>query len=191
MFKKTLVMGSLLTVLSFALVSPVSAQEVAATKCGFWAKLFGKCTPYDQTAAAMNARLGTSSKEAKLRDMKLASSTAGSITAEQIQCVGSAIATREASLTSSMATYGQAINSAHSTRATDLATAYSKTTQAELRAGISVAWKAFNSSTKSAQKAWRTSKESAWSAYKTAVKACNAPTTLTDSANSVTEISGS
>lgn len=190
MLKKALIVGSMFTVLSLVLVSPAGAQEIAVGKCGFWAKLFGKCTPYDQTAAAVNARIGSTTKEGRPLNMKVSSSTKP-LSAEQIQCVGVAIATREASLASGIGTFNQSISSAYTTRAAELAVAYSKTNVAELRASISVAWKNFNTTTKEAQKSWRTTKDSAWKTFKTNAKACGTSNeSLSDSANSVTEMSG-
>jgi len=193
MFKKTIVTGGVLAFMSFALAVPALAQTNDGN-CGFWANLFGMCSS-DQSANIMDARLGSTSregreqKEQKEKGLRLASTTSAATTA-QIQCVGVAVATREASLIGGMSAFNTSVNTAYSTRATDLATAYSKTTGAEVRAGVSVAWKSFNTSTRTAQKTWRTTKDSAWKAFKTSAKACKGSESVTDSANSVTEMSG-
>ncbi len=194
MFKKIVVTGGAVAFLSFTLALPVSAQATGEN-CGFWANLLGRCSKSDQSANVLNARLGSTSGES--RELKglgdkgaKQASTTGAITTAQIQCMGGAVAAREASLVSGMSAFNTSISSAYSTRATDLATAYSKTTAGEVRAGVSVAWKSFNTSTKTAQKAWRSTKESAWKAFKTAAKSCKGSESVTDSANSVTEMNG-
>ncbi len=189
MFKKTIAISGTIAILSFALPALAQTND---TSCGFWANLFGRCGADDQSANILDARLGSTSRESKEpRGIgKQASTTKNAATTAQIQCVGSAVATREASLVAGMSAFNTSINTAYSTRSVDLATAYSKTTGAEVRGGISVAWKSFNTSTKSAQKTWRTTRESAWSTFKTSAKACKGTESVTDSANSVTEMSG-
>lgn len=187
MLKKSWAVGSLFALLSLTIAVPVLAQTNTGG-CGFWANLFKRCS---QSANVLEARFGSTSKEnvTEKSQMKL-SGTTNPTSAAQIQCVGAAVATREASLGAAMATYGTSLNSAYSTRAADLASAYSKTTVTELRAGISVAWKTFNAGVQAAQKTWRTSKESAWKTFNTAAKACKGSSSVTDSANAVSEMVG-
>ncbi len=105
-----------------------------------------------------------------------------------VSCVGAAVNTRETALGSGISAYTQSVVGAYSTRASALQQAYSS--PATVRAGIKAAWAAFNSSIKSASQTWRTARASAWSQFRTAVKACKAPATATDSANSSSEASG-
>jgi len=111
-------------------------------------------------------------------------------TSAQIACVGVAVATREAAIDAAVTTHTQAVGAAYSTRAIELAGAYSNTTAKTLQAGVKVAWADFSKSVKSAATAWRTNRNTAWSTFRTAVKACKAPSTVSDSTNSSSEVSG-
>lgn len=108
----------------------------------------------------------------------------------KIACVGAAVATREQSLGVAVNIHAQAVQAAYSARATALAAAYTKTTTAEVKTAVRAAWSLFNSSVKSANSAWRTARNSAWSAFRTSSKACRAPSGVSDSSNSGSEMSG-
>lgn len=183
MYKRGAVL-SLMFALAFAYSVNVSAQtddEVVA-KCGFFANIFGRC---DQSANALEGRLSSSSKASSSRDRKITN-----ISAESIACVGTAVATRENSLSSGMSTYSQSVNSAYTKRATDLATAYSQTTGEAVKTGVKSAWSGFASTTKTAKRSWKNTRDNAWKTFKTSVKACKASTSITDASNSITEVSG-
>lgn len=111
--------------------------------------------------------------------------------AAKIACVRSAVSVREAAMVSAVATHAEAIKAAHATRVNELDGAYSNTTTKAVQAGVKVAWADFNKSVKAATKAWKTNKNAAWATFRTAVKDCKAPSGVSDSGNSGSEVSGS
>ncbi len=115
----------------------------------------------------------------------------GQVATSTIICVGSAVATREASLDAAEINLTSALNSAYSTRASALASAYALTTGSDVvRAAVKVAWKAFSSSTQSARKSWNSARMTSWQAFTAAARACKAPSSMLDTANSSLETSG-
>ncbi len=99
----------------------------------------------------------------------MASST---VSAATIACVGSAVATREASLDSAES----ALSSAYTTRASALAAAYALTTGSAVKAAVKLAWSNFSS----AEKTWKSAQGTAWQTFKTASQSCKAPPDLLD-----------
>lgn len=126
-----------------------------------------------------NATGTTNTAAAKAADM-----------AAKIACVKIAVAARETAIGAAVATHTQAVQAAYSTRANELAGAYSNTTVKTVRAGTKVAWADFTKSIKAASKTWKTNRNTAWSAFRAAVKACKAPSSISDSANSGFEVNG-
>ena len=104
----------------------------------------------------------------------------------KIACVGTAVATREASLDAGFATYTKAVSDAYSARATALAGAYTGSSTVAVKAAVKTAWTTFRASVKTAQTSWKSTKASA--TFGTAAKACKAPTTVNDNANKTSEI---
>lgn len=162
MYKKFLVFGSVLLVLSFVVFPAFAETGVTSTAA---------ITTTAITKAEKNA--------AKVADV-----------AAKIACVKTAIATREAAFATAVATHSQAVQAAYSTRANELAGAYSNTTIKTLQAGVKVSWIDFNKSIKSATKAWNVNRDVAWSVFRALVKTCNAPVGVTDGGNSSSEIKG-
>ncbi len=113
-----------------------------------------------------------------------------SVTSTEIACVKTAIATREAAIDAAVGVHASAVQAAYATRATELSGAYSNTTAKTLQVGIKTAWADFNKTVKAAATVWKTSRNSAWSAFRTAAKACKATSSITDSTNSGSEVSG-
>ncbi len=111
-------------------------------------------------------------------------------TSDKIACVRTAVATREATIATEFTTYNSAVSAAYATRANELSGAYSNTTTKEVQAGVKVSWADFKKSTLSANKTWIASRNVAWSTFRTAAKTCKAPTGVSDSANSSSEMKG-
>jgi hypothetical protein len=112
------------------------------------------------------------------------------VDATKLACVGAAVNARESALDAAIATHSSAVVAAYNARATALSAAYSKTTAKDVRAAVKAAWKDFNSAIRSAQKAWRTARDAAWKTFRTAVRACKAPSSVSDGGNSGLEASG-
>ena len=108
----------------------------------------------------------------------------------KIQCVGAAVATREASIDSAMTSFTASSNSAYSARATALQQAYTQTTAVSVRASVKSAWMVFASSIKTARKAWQTLRTQAWTTFRAQAKVCKAPVGVSDSADASLEASG-
>ncbi len=117
-------------------------------------------------------------------------STTSSTMTTKIQCVGAAVATREASIDSAMTAFTGSSNSAYSARATALAQSYTLTTAVAVRASVKDAWTIFTSSMKTARKSWQTARNSAWTQYRTSAVACKAPTGVGDGVHASSEASG-
>lgn len=105
-------------------------------------------------------------------------------------CVGGAVAVRETSLDAAMSADTQAISNAYTARASALALAYAQTDDASVKDSVKSAWSDFRSAMKSARVAWRSARNSAWSAFRVSVRACHAPVSISDSSNSISELSG-
>lgn len=111
-------------------------------------------------------------------------------TADKITCVRTAVTARESAIEVAISVHAQAIHDAYATRAMELDGAYSNTNVKAVQAGVKVSWADFNKSVKSASAKWKTSRNTAWSTYRAAVKVCKAPSGVSDSANSGSEVSG-
>lgn len=107
--------------------------------------------------------------------------------AESIACVGKAVATREASISAAYATRSASVEAAYATRANELAGAYSNDTVDEVKAGVKVSWADFKKSVKNAKSKWKGDQSAAWTVFRSAVKACKAPSGVSDSANASAE----
>lgn len=106
----------------------------------------------------------------------------------KIACVKTAIATREASLAGAVSTHNASISAAYATRANELAGAYSNTTTKAVQNGVRTSWADFNKTLKAANKTWRTNRDTVWTTYKTALKACKAPSQVSDHTNASGEL---
>ncbi|MBI3627562.1 MAG: hypothetical protein HY220_02335 [Candidatus Sungbacteria bacterium] len=108
-----------------------------------------------------------------------------------IACLAAAVSTREKALGAGVGTYTGAINAAYTARASALASAYAQTGgNTAIRTAVRAAWSAFNKSMRSARQTWNSTRLSAWSQFRTAAKACRAPSSVSDSANAASEVSG-
>lgn len=136
------------------------------------------------------AALGISALLAAPAFAATATTTPAANATAKIQCVGKAVAAREASLSTGMTAYTSALNGAYATRGTELAAAYGKTTNAEVKAGVKVAWTNFKTSVQTARKGWRSAQKSAWEQFRAAAKTCKAPGDISDSSNASSEVSG-
>lgn len=105
-----------------------------------------------------------------------------------IACIGTAVASRENSLTTSLTTLQSSITTAYTARSSALATAYTKTEKSEVRAGVKSAWSTFKKDVKSARASWKQAQKSAWSTFKTSTKNCKASKEVGDAANASAEV---
>lgn len=112
------------------------------------------------------------------------------IASSTLPCVVAAVNAREGTLDTAEAALTAALNGAYTARASALAAAYNGATSDAIRLAVKNAWSAFASSTKSARGTWKSVQQGAWQTYATALKACKAPSTITDSANASLEVSG-
>ena len=103
---------------------------------------------------------------------------------QDIACINTAVATREASLDMAVTTETNAITTAYTTRASALASAYAQPDTASIRAAVVAAWKAFSISITSAHKDSKTAQQAAWSQFRAAVQACGGnAASVSDSSN--------
>ena len=115
----------------------------------------------------------------------------GSTSSETIDCVGAAVATREAALETAIKAHGTAVNSAYADRKSALASAYaSGNTSQQVREKVQAAWKEFRADMKAAKKAWRDAHQAAWKEYRADVKECRASRDLTDERNAGADAKG-
>ena len=110
--------------------------------------------------------------------------------AAKIKCVADAVSLREAAISAAFMKHSESVQAAYTTRANELAGAYSNTTAKKVQPGVKVAWAGFNKTMKSAASTWKASRNTAWSDFRAAVKACKAPSGVSDSGNSGSEPSG-
>ena len=116
--------------------------------------------------------------------------TAASSPSVAVTCVSNAVNARENAIDTSITTHSQAITSAYAIRATALQQAYAASTTVQIKSSIKTTWLTFNNSVRIANTAWRTARNSAWSTFRTLVKACKAPVSINDSADSAFEVAG-
>jgi len=105
----------------------------------------------------------------------IATTTSANSNTLNLQCVQTAVATREASMVNAFNAFSTSMSTALSTRATALNTAWGLTDAKARRETRSAAWKAFSVSSKTAKTTFKTSKKSAWNTFKTATKECKVP----------------
>ena len=115
--------------------------------------------------------------------------TASSNVTASIACVGTAVDARETTIDTAINAHSAAVTAAYTARATALQQAYKGATKAQVNRDVKAAWSTFSKATKAANTAWKTSHNSAWSTFKTASKACKAPSGVSDSTNSTSEVS--
>lgn len=102
------------------------------------------------------------------------------ITAEQLTCVRTAIAKREAAILTSNSTLFTATNSGLVARAAALNTVWTLTGQTDRKMARQTAWNNWKVVVKSAQSADKTSRNTAWKTYRTEAQTCKVPEALTE-----------
>lgn len=112
------------------------------------------------------------------------------ITATQIACVGVAVNAREVVTSTAFSSYARSVQLAYAIRATDLQKAYMASNVKDARGAVKAAWNVFKSTTKTANRTWRSSRDTAWKTFRAAVKACRAPSSITDTGNAASEMVG-
>ena len=101
--------------------------------------------------------------------------------AENIACVGKAIANREVQLDKAMSVKTEEINAAYANRAKSLEEAYTGiTTTPELKIARIKTWGAFNDAIKASKAEYKKSRINIWAEAKTAVKACKPKSGISD-----------
>jgi len=102
-----------------------------------------------------------------------------------IACMGTAVATREAAISSAFSAKSSAVSAAFTTRTSALVSAWAITTAKDRNAAIKAAWKAFNAAATTARKTYRAANLAAWKAFRTGAKACHGSAAQDAAAQSV------
>ena len=105
-----------------------------------------------------------------------------------IACVGAAVAVREASLSSAVATMTASIEANYAARKAALAHAYALSTDREVKVALKTAWSAFKSDQRVTQRTWKSSRDSAWKTFRSSLTSCKASGDVSDHGNSGAEV---
>ena len=89
-----------------------------------------------------------------------------------LNCLKTAVDSRETTISSAYSTLSSAISTAYSTRKTGLDTAYGLTDGKSRRMAIRTAYKSFTTSVQSARESFRKSRVSAWTQFSKDSKVC-------------------
>lgn len=100
------------------------------------------------------------------------SGTSGSGMTENLACVRSAVATREASIRTAYVNLNTAILAAFDVRTKSLDTAWTLTDRTARKAARDAAWKVWKESTKTARKAYKETTKTAWNTFSTSTRTC-------------------
>ncbi|MEK7588959.1 MAG: hypothetical protein AAB438_04055 [Patescibacteria group bacterium] len=92
-----------------------------------------------------------------------------------MQCIQTAVATREAAVIAAWTTFSSATSTALSARATALNTAWGMTDAKARRTARNTAWSTYKTDAKKAGYDLKMAKRTAWEAFKTASKGCKTP----------------
>lgn len=140
-------------------------------------------SPFGGISDSINTRIHSVS-DRNVIGRSMASST------PDIACISAAVDAREEALGDGSGVFTKAIDSAYSARATALHSAYTQSGTEAIRKAVEAAWKSFTSATKEAQKTWRAAQHTAWKEFNIAARACKAPSSVSDSRRSSSEVRG-
>jgi hypothetical protein len=104
-----------------------------------------------------------------------------SLTPEQVACVRTAVAKREAAINSTWMTFASTMSSAYTTRASALDLAWTMTDTTTRRAAVKSAWSSWRSTVNGARSIHKTAKTAAWSVFKSDATVCKVNTAELDS----------
>ena len=94
------------------------------------------------------------------------------LTGAHLDCVRTALTTREAGVRSAYSTLSTTLLAGLDTRAAALNTAWTLTDRTARKSAIDTAWSGWNSTAKSAREGFKKSRKSTWETFRNSVKAC-------------------
>lgn len=126
----------------------------------------------------------TSTKDRIIAEWKAKLSTSNSDNALDLNCLQTALTTREKAISASYDTMSTSIKSALSTRQTELTAAWALTDNKARRTERKSAWDKFNKAVREAKKTYKTSVSNAWKQFHLDGKACKVTTQGVESSSS-------
>ncbi len=105
-----------------------------------------------------------------------------------VQCIQSAVTVRENIIGLALTDYTRAVSNAYKFRSTDLQNAYSQTGDKAIKAAVKTSWDNYTTFMKGVKNIWSMAKSDAWAKYRASVKACKAPSAMTDTSKSGSEL---
>lgn len=120
-------------------------------------------------------------KDAKKAEHAKKKEAKAAISAQDLVCMQTAVATRETAVVSSFDTYFTTLKTALTARMDDLKAAWALTDATARQEAIKKAWSDFDAAMKGDRETLKTAKKSVWDAFQTSKKTCHAANDAKDS----------